>query len=152
MDAKLVNALLAAVVSTFKQVIRVEPKIGKPRVIKEMEPKYSLVTVLGFVGDIEGNVVYSFTTETGIKIVSQMMGMPYDKLDELALSALGELGNMTTGALAVNLEKVGYKVDITPPTVITGKEIKVTVDGTILNLPMNMFSEDDIELNLIVKK
>jgi len=130
----------------------VEPKLGKPKVIKEIDPRYSLVTVLGFVGDIEGNVIYSFTQGTGLQIVSKMMGMPYEQLDELARSALGELGNMTTGALAMNLEKVGYKVDITPPTVITGKEIKVTVDGMILNLPVNLFSEDDVELNLVTKK
>ncbi len=152
MDARIVNALLSAVVSTFKQVLHTEPSVGKPRLIKEIDPKYCLVTVLGFVGDIEGNVVYSFTNETGLQIVSKMMGMPYEQLDELALSALGELGNMTTGALAMNLEKVGYKVDITPPTVITGKEIKVTVDGMILNLPVNLFSEDDVELNLVTRK
>lgn len=152
MDARIVNALLSAMVSTFKQVLHVEPKLGKPKVIKEIDPRYSLVTVLGFVGDIEGNVIYSFTQRTGLQIVSKMMGMPYEQLDELARSALGELGNMTTGALAMNLEKVGYKVDITPPTVITGKEIKVTVDGMILNLPVNLFSEDDVELNLVTKK
>ena len=153
MDARVVNALLTAVASTFTQVIHQSPKMGKPKVVKEIVPKYNVVTVLGFVGDMEGNVIYSFTDETALKVVSGMMGgMPYNQLDELALSALGELGNMTTGALAINLEKVGVKVDITPPTVITGKEIKVTVDGIILNLPVNLFDQDDVELNLILKK
>ncbi len=152
MDARIVNALLSAVISTFNQVMQTEPKIGKPQVVKEIEPKYSIVTVLGFVGDIEGNMVYSFNESTGVEIVSKMMGMPYPSLDELALSALGELGNMTTGALAMNLEKIGYKVDITPPTVITGKEIKVSVEGVILRLPVQLFQPDDVELNLVVKK
>jgi len=152
-DARVVNALLAAVVYTFKRVIHQEPKIGKPKMVKEIVPKYDVVTVLGFTEDMEGNVIYSFTKETALKIVSTMMGgIPYNQLDELALSALGELGNMATGALAINLEKVGVKVDITPPTVITGKEIKVAVDGIILNLPMNLFDQDDVELNLILKK
>ena len=152
MDARIVNALLTSVVSTFSQVIQVEPKVGKPQVTKEIEPKYSIVTVLGFVGDIEGNMVYSFNEDTALEIVSKMMGMPYGQLDELALSALGELGNMTTGALAMNLEKIGYKTDITPPTVITGKEIKVTVEGVILKLPVQLFKPEDVELNLVMKK
>ena len=152
MDARIVNSLLSAVINTFKQVLNTEPAIGKPRVVKEVDPRYPVVTVLGFVGDIEGNMIYSFNEGTGIEIVSRMMGMPYNTLDELALSALGELGNMTTGALAMNLEKIGYKVDITPPTVITGKEIKVSVEGVILRLPVQLFQPEDVELNLAVKK
>ncbi len=152
MDAGIVNALLTSVINTFTQVLQLEPKVGKPQVSKEIEPKYSIVTVLGFVGDIEGNMIYSFNENTALQIVSRMMGMEYGQLDELALSALGELGNMTTGALAMNLEKIGYKTDITPPTVITGKEIKVSVEGVILKLPVQLFVPDDVELNLVLKK
>ncbi len=152
MDARMVNALITSVANIFTQVLQLEPKLGRPQVSREIEPRYSIVTVLGFVGDIEGNMIYSFNEKTAIRIVSKMMGMEYGQLDELALSALGELGNMTTGALAMNLEKIGYKTDITPPTVVTGKEIKVSVEGVILRLPVQLFSPDDVELNLVVKK
>ena len=80
-----------------------------------------------------------------------MMGMPYDTLDELALSALGELGNMASGSIAMNLEKNNYKVDITPPTVITGKEIQITAEGVILKLPLNIFSEGDFEIHMVIR-
>ena len=153
MDARIVNALLSAVVSTFTQVVHQKPIMEKPKVVKEITPKFEIITVIGFVGDLEGNVIYSFAEETALKVISEMMGgMPYNQFDELALSALGELGNMTTGALAINLEKVGIKVDLTPPTVVTGKDIKVGVDGIILNFPVNLFSQDDVELNLVLKK
>ncbi|MCD6449864.1 MAG: chemotaxis protein CheX [Thermotogaceae bacterium] len=152
MDARIVNALLSAVVSTFTQVVHQKPIMEKPKVVKEITPKFEIITVIGFVGDLEGNVIYSFAEETAFKIISEMMGMPYNQLDELALSALGELGNMTTGALAINLEKVGIKVDLTPPTVVTGKDIKVSVDGIILNFPVDLFNQDDVELNLVLKK
>ncbi|ANQ53506.1 MULTISPECIES: chemotaxis protein CheX [Thermosipho] len=151
MDAKIINSLISAVKSTFKMVLKVEPNVSKPSISKGIEPKYPIVTVIGFNGDIDGNLIYSFNKNTAIKVVSTMMGMPYENLDELALSALGELGNMTSGSIAMELEKVGYKVDITPPTVITGKDIQVTAEGVILKLPLNIFSEGDFEVHMVIR-
>ncbi|QTA38257.1 chemotaxis protein CheX [Thermosipho ferrireducens] len=151
MDAKIINSLINSVHSTFKTVLKVEPEIMKPELDREIEPKYPIVTVIGFNGAIEGNLIYSFSETTAIKVVSTMMGMPYETLDELALSALGELGNMTSGSIAMNLEKNGYNVDITPPTVITGKEIKVTAEGVILKLPLNIFEKGDFEIHMVLR-
>lgn len=151
MDAKIINSLITAVNSTFNMVLQVEPKVLKPEIAKGIDPKYPIVTVIGFNGDIDGNLIYSFNEETAKNVVSKMMGMPYDTLDELALSALGELGNMASGSIAMNLEKNNYKVDITPPTVITGKEIQITAEGVILKLPLNIFSEGDFEIHMVIR-
>lgn len=151
MDAKIVNSLINAVKSTFTTVLQTEPQVLKPELAKSIDPKYPIVTVIGFNGHIDGNLIYSFNSETALKVVSTMMGMPYETLDELALSALGELGNMTSGAIAMELEKNGYNVDITPPTVITGKEIKVTAEGIILKLPLNIFANEDFELHMVIR-
>ncbi|HOK88058.1 MAG TPA: chemotaxis protein CheX [Fervidobacterium sp.] len=151
MDVRIVNAVLSSAQGTYETVLQLQAQFGKPQAIKDITPRYNIVTVIGFVGDIEGNFVYSFSEETALKIVSRMMGMEYNTIDELSLSAIGELGNMTSGSIAMNLEKLGYKIEITPPTVITGKEMKITAEGLIIRLPVSLFSAEDVELHTAIR-
>ncbi|HBT39885.1 MAG: CheC domain protein [Thermotoga sp. 50_1627] len=151
MDARIVNALIAAVVNTLKTLLNITPAVGKPGLLKEIKPKYDMVTVIGFSGGVDGNLIYSFSPTTALKIVSKMMGLQYDTLDELAMSAIGELGNMIAGALAMNLEKVGCRIVISPPTVVTGKNLKLTVEGLAINLITSIFDTDDAEIILAAK-
>jgi len=150
-DARIVNALIAAVVNTLKTLLNITPAVGKPGLLKEIKPKYDMVTVIGFSGGVDGNLIYSFSPTTALKIVSKMMGLQYDTLDELAMSAIGELGNMIAGALAMNLEKVGCRIVISPPTVVTGKNLKLTVEGLAINLITSIFDTDDAEIILAAK-
>jgi len=87
-----------------------------------------------------------------LKVVSAMMGMEYNQLDEIALSAFGELGNMTVGKLTMNLEKLGFSTDVTLPTVISGKDLKMKTEGKILKLPLALFKENDVDVCLIIKE
>jgi chemotaxis protein CheX len=151
MDVRVVNALIAAVVNTLKTLLNVTAAVAKPGVLKEIKPKYDMVTVIGFSGGVEGNLIYSFNPSTALKIVSKMMGFEYESLDDLAMSAIGELGNMIAGALAMNLEKVGCRIVISPPTVVTGKNLKLTVEGLAINLLTSIFDADDAEVILSTK-
>lgn len=151
MDARIVNALIAAVMNTLKALLNVTPAVGKPGLLKEIKPKYDMVTVIGFSGGVDGNLIYSFSPTTALKIVSKMMGLQYDALDDLAMSAVGELGNMIAGALAMNLEKVGCRIVISPPTVVTGKNLKLTVEGLAINLLTSIFDAEDTEIILATK-
>uniref|UniRef100_A0A7V4KBT8 Chemotaxis protein CheX n=2 Tax=Fervidobacterium pennivorans TaxID=93466 RepID=A0A7V4KBT8_FERPE len=150
-DVRIVNSVLAAAQGTYEAVLQMQAQFGKPQAVKDITPKYNIVTVIGFLGDIEGNFVYAFNEETALGIVSKMMGMEYNTLDELSLSAIGELGNMTSGSIAMNLEKLGYKIDITPPTVITGKDMKITAEGLIIKLPVSLFVAEDVELHIAIR-
>ena len=52
-----------------------------------------------------------------------MMGMPVEELDEMGRSALGEFSNMVTGNASTLLSNSGVQVDITPPSIIFGKDV-----------------------------
>ena len=152
MNARIVNAFIDSVVSTLKNSLRVNPKLGKPSIVQKLTPDHSIVTILGITGNVDGNLIYTFSNETGLKVVSAMMGMEYNQLDEIALSAFGELGNMTVGKLTMNLEKLGFSTDVTPPTVISGKDLKMKTEGKILKLPLALFKENDVDVCLIIKE
>lgn len=150
MDARIVNALIGSVYEILREVLRVDPKVGKPTVTKSIEVPHSIFTVIGITGDMEGNLIYSFSRKTAAEIVSSMMGMEYKEIDDLAMSAIGELGNMTAGKLAMKLEGFGKKVEITPPTVVSGENLKIRSFGMILKLPISVFKEEDFDLYLSV--
>src|SRR6056297_165337 len=151
MDVKVINAMLPIFVKVFNETIHSKVELEKPVISKELAKGYDLVTVVGYNGYMEGNLVYGFTSELGMVIVSKMMGMPYEKLDDLAMSAIGELGNMVSGNIAMNLEQIGKPIDITPPSVIVGKEIQVNVEGVILKIPASI-SEYHFEVNMVMRE
>jgi chemotaxis protein CheX len=46
--------------------------------------------------------------------------------DQLAASAIAELGNMISGNAMLHLSEAGYVCDITPPTIIQGSNVKIS--------------------------
>lgn len=65
-------------------------------------------------------MLYGFSGDTARAISSELMGEPIEELDELALSALGELANIITASASMELASVGYPYQISPPTFISG--------------------------------
>jgi len=137
-DAKIINAILTAVNNVFKTIMDVKIKFGKPEALKDISPKYSVVGIIGFTGGVSGNLVYSFKDKTVFEVMKAMVGMELSEIDEMALSAVGELANMISGNIATNLEKVGYKIEISPPSVVKGKEISVKMEGVVIRMPAEL--------------
>lgn len=149
MDVRIINSILKSTMKIFSEAVNMKIEFEKPQISKELATGYDLVTLVGFNGSLSGNLVYGFGTEIAISIVGKMMGMPYNQLDELAMSAIGELANMISGNIAMNMEQIGKPIDITPPSVILGKEIHINVEGVILKIVTkyeNRFFEVDMVL------
>jgi len=61
-----------------------------------------------------------------------MMGAEIIEFDEMARSALGELGNIITGKASVSLESAGYPIEISPPTLVMAENVRISS----LKIPM----------------
>jgi chemotaxis protein CheX len=153
-DVKIVNAVLNSLVTTIKSAAKTDIKIDKPQLMNKIDKSYEVVTTIGFNGVLEGNLIYTLNEESGKIIVNNMMEgmMQVDSMDDMALSAIGELGNMISGAVAVSMEKIGYSINITPPSVVEGKDMKVSVDGNVLKFKGLLDDTKEIDLYLVVKK
>lgn len=83
---------------------------------------------IGLVGGMKGNVSYCFSGDTAKQLAStMMMGMPVEEIDDMVKSALSELGNMFAGTAATLLTQEDVVMDITPPSVSIGEELKLVV-------------------------
>lgn len=130
MNVNIINSFLEAVKNVLSQFGISDIKVLG---IKK-EKKYTdteIVSIIGLVGDVRGNVSYSMTEDTAKNVVStMMMGMPVEVIDEMAISAVGELTNMFTGTASTLLAQKGFKIDITPPSTVIGQNIQVNISKT----------------------
>ena len=108
-----------------------------------------ITAVVGMVGQVRGNIAYSMAEDTAKKIVSaMMMGMPVEELDAMGRSALGEFSNMVTGNASTLLSNSGVQVDITPPSIIFGKDVYFII-SSVETLKIEMESSlGKIEVNI----
>lgn len=128
MDVAIINPFIASVMDVmpqlgFENVILKEQKEKSKKIVAS-----GIVLTLGIVGDKKGNVAYAIDTEGAKQIAStMMMGMPVDELDDMAKSAISELSNMLTANATINFSNDGINVDISPPTMLTGEDIELSM-------------------------
>ena len=153
MKEQIINPFLKSSKDILVQVGNIEIEQKKPYIKKSIDLNNDIGVIIGITGTIKGQVIINFPEEIGKKVASNMMGgMPVATLDDIAKSALSELGNMILGNAATGLYNAGISVDITPPSIIAGSNMNFTVaNQVILCIP---FSSGDktIELNISIKE
>lgn len=107
-------------------------------IAKKVNAKGVAISV-GIVGDLKGTVVYNFTEEAAKKTAGiMMMGMEVTEFDEMAQSAISELTNMLTANAAIEFSQTGKDVNISTPTLITGKDLAININSkTILAIELD---------------
>jgi chemotaxis protein CheX len=99
-----------------------------------------IVCIIGIIGDLRGNVIFAVSTIAAMKIAGTMMGgMELDAFDEIAQSAISELGNMLAATACTALSDFNIKVDVSTPTLMTGTfSVSASVER-ITRIAFNVF-------------
>jgi chemotaxis protein CheX len=150
-NAEYINPFLMAATSIIKDVCQIELAVGKPYVKETAFADDSVIIMIGITGEMRGSVMIAFAYDKALGIASKMMmGMPVTELDEMATSAISELGNMIMGNAATILSTKGVGIDITPPTLCRGNFTIAQSYAKNICIPL---SGDDIlvELDVAVK-
>jgi CheY-specific phosphatase CheX len=97
------------------------------------------IILIGWLGDLEGMVVFQFDRPVLSKILTALLGHLPDSLDHpLCLDAIGEVANIIAGNATGRLEELGLRTTITPPQVQTGKEGRQwTAEKEGIIIPLN---------------
>lgn len=135
--AEQINPFLMSTRQVMQQVCNIEVKFGK---IEKSDFKLDgdpMLIMLGITGELSGQACFVMSIDIAKKIASRMMmGMPVDTFDEMARSAISELGNMVMGNAATILSNSNVLIDITPPTLITGTTSIESPDSTMFKVPI----------------
>ena len=137
LDVKHINPFLQSCVTIYESLTQVKPAVGKPALAELNFQEATFVIQVGVTGALKGQVLIVMTTENAKHIASQMMmGMPVAEIDDMATSALSELGNMIMGNTATIFSTQNIHIDITPPMAVMGSQLKLASDIQALRIPM----------------
>lgn len=126
MDVRFMNPFISAASEILEKEVQVRAVKGSISLQKSAYTTEEITILIGLTGQVEGMVAYGISEDTAKAFVSQMMGQDWNVLDDLAQSAIGELGNMITGLAGTELSNGGYETKISPPMLILGRDVLIS--------------------------
>ena len=137
MNVKLLNPFIQAAVEVIKAEVNADVTRGDLSLQQSSLTSDDITVLINLVGDIYGVVMYGMSTATGLSIVSKIMEQDFPELNSLALSGIGELGNVISGQATIRFSEAGYESNISPPMVLTGKNTTIsTLDFPRIMVPL----------------
>lgn len=137
MKAEFIEPFVGAAFSVLETVTGQTPVRGQLALRTSTFTTQQITIVAGVNGNVEGVALYGMSLATATRIAGAMMASQVDELNDMALSAISELGNMVTGNAITRLSQNGYDVDITPPSVIKGTQVEMSTKIPALVVPIN---------------
>jgi len=153
MNAEFINPFIKASKDILAQMAGMHSEMGSIYVKDKTFPTSNVAIIIGITGGLTGQAVLSMSEGMAIKIASNMMGgLPVADLDDISRSAISELGNMIMGNAATLLYNHNLKIDITPPTLLIGEKISISMPNMkALCIPLKT-EYGIIELDIAVKE
>jgi chemotaxis protein CheX len=137
MRTEFVNPFITAAFAVFESVTGARPERGQVTLRTNTFTTQQVSILAGVSGSVAGTVVYGMSIVTAMKIASAMMNAEVAVLDDMAMSALSELGNIITGNATTLLSQSGYELDITPPSLIKGVDVEICTRPPALVVPLS---------------
>ena len=138
MNVRFLNPFVEAAFEVLQADANVRMERGQIGLEKETYVTDDVTVILSLVGKVEGNVFYSMNEATALELASRILGEPLDVFDSLAQSGIAEIGNVITGRASVKLSQAGYEANISPPSLLQGKNAVIsTLDYARLVVPLH---------------
>jgi len=153
MNVDYINPFVLAALQVLREVLSLEPERGPLSARPRMFTSQQCNILTGIAGSVEGQVIYGMSLITADRVATQMLGHPVVTFDQMAASAIAELGNMITGNALTLLSGAGFSADITPPTVVRGTNVRVsTLDVPSIAVPMKLGELGEFEINVSLRE
>ncbi len=153
MKVEYVGPFVQGAMTVMNQLLNVTPERGQLSARPQVFTTQQVNIVCGITGMIEGQVIYGMSISAADRIASLMLGAQVVTFDQLAASAIAELGNMISGHSMTQLAANGFNCDITPPTIIRGSNVKITtLDIPALVIPLKLSDIGEFEINVSLQE
>lgn len=144
---KLVTDLLNGIIIVTRNVIPLEHRIGKPKLIAD-SLNLSFGVFIGFTGDMKGKLVLSSeNSNVFFFIANAMFGTKLES--EMLTSFSGELGNMIAGSLSTHIDQQGIMTDITYPSILQGNT-KISGFKQAFKVSTSFDTSDELDIYLLL--
>ncbi|MBP8639503.1 MAG: chemotaxis protein CheX [Oscillospiraceae bacterium] len=149
MDVKYINPFIESFSTVMPEIGFNSVRIGSLNAKTAEITSSGVIVIVGVVGAVRGNVVYTFELEAAKQIAEvMMMGEPVEELDETAKSAISELTNMLTAHAATAFSNIDILIDISTPTMLEGNNVEIKMSSNNV-ICVELFADDiPIEINI----
>lgn len=141
---------------SFKMITRVAHLTFRPepcRVVNQL-PKNDVITIMDFVGDLNGSYIFATSYSIQKKVAQAILGEehvahePQEVLDDTVM----EFANIVCGNFVAKAAQMGKMIEISPPRMLDGSEGIDVPEGEMgLLFPLLMASSGRAELALLVR-
>ncbi|MFP4460927.1 MAG: chemotaxis protein CheX [Thermotogota bacterium] len=134
MKVEHINPIYTASRDVFKKMFGWDVEKRNLQIVEEIETKNTTNVSIGITGDLKGTIMFSFPEGIVLKIVEEMSGMKFEKVDKFVASAIGELANIISGNAMNGFSGNNYECDIVPPQISLGESttFATTTDKALL--------------------
>jgi chemotaxis protein CheX len=126
MRLEYINPFVEATFNVLNEVLETEITRGELYLKATSQPVLGVATIVGLAGDVEGRVLIDMSEQTALAIASGMNNETLNKLNELVKATISELANMIVAQAVTKLSELGFRFELTPPTVFTGNNMEIT--------------------------
>lgn len=153
MRVEYINPFVETAYSVLSEVLGGNIQRGQLYLKKTSTPVMGVAVLVGLAGDVEGRILFDMTIDTALKIASQMNMEELPAFDALAKATITELANLITAQAVTKLHELGFRFDLTPPTLFTGEkmEVSLTKDVEALIVPMET-QQGKLEINVAIQE
>lgn len=152
MRVEYINPFVEAAYNIMRDVLQAEVNRKDLYLKKTSQPVMGVAALVGLAGTVEGRVLIDMSQETAVNIASEMNGEQLKPGDELVQATITELANMITGQAVTKLYELGFKFDLTPPSIFTGENMQVSnSDVEALIVPLEMTC-GLVEINVAIRE
>lgn len=140
---------IASVVQSISNIIATMASIEASRG-KSFYKKSSLAhgVVSGSIGMVspnaKGSLALSFSKESILKIISNMLQEEFLEVNEEVADCVGEITNMVAGGAKKIMSEQGYDFDMATPVVVCGPDHQIlhNIKGTVVTIPFAIESSE----------
>ncbi len=126
LNVELINPFVSASYSVLSMVFSEVPTKGALTAQPQNTTNNQVNVVIGVTGDAQGTVILGMSLITADRIASAMLNQSVKSFDQLAASAVAELGNMIAGNALQILSTNDFDCNIAPPAVIRGTKVEIS--------------------------
>jgi len=123
LEEKLLIALQDSIKDAFSTTLSVEVELIEEGLAVQEENR--IASTIGFTGTIEGNLTFCLSDKSACDVVSKMIGMDFEEVDNDVCDGVGELNNMVIGGVKMRITEINQNFEIGVPTIIKGSELEI---------------------------
>jgi len=139
LNTEFINPFLTATMHVLDVQAQIKARPGQIYMKKHREVMTGDISgIIGIVSEtFDGSVVISFPEKTFLKVISNMLGEEYHKIDQEIVDGAGELTNMIFGQAKIVLNQKGYGIKTAIPSVVYGKDhsLSALTRGPVVVVP-----------------